>query len=158
MIYKLIMFSEKQQNGEFGWVPKTLYTVSQWGFWMTKNAAVQKRLFGKNWNLACRVILSIYTFNVIFKQIWAWHDSWPSYLKYLLTSRLLSLWVSGIFASLKCTKSSRFIFFIFFFLHYPNGIQETFWNSLKIWRIRCNLQSWTNLAAKKRKKIENPLS
>ena len=40
----------------------------------------QKWLFGKNWNLACRVILSIYTFYVIFKQIWAWHCSRPSYL------------------------------------------------------------------------------
>ena len=43
----------------------------------------QKWLFGKNWNLACRVILSIHTFYVIFKQIWAWHRSRPSYLKFL---------------------------------------------------------------------------
>ena len=28
--------------------PKTLHTVSQWEFLMTKNAAAQKRLFGKN--------------------------------------------------------------------------------------------------------------
>ena len=36
----------------------------------------------KNWNLACRVILSIYTFYVIFKQIWACHRSRPSYLNF----------------------------------------------------------------------------
>ena len=41
---------------------------------------LKKRLFGKNWNLACWVILSIFTFYVIFKQIWAWHHSRPSYL------------------------------------------------------------------------------
>ena len=40
------MFSEKQQSF-FGWVPKTLHTVSQWGFLKTKNSAGQKRLFGK---------------------------------------------------------------------------------------------------------------
>ena len=28
-------------------MPKTLHTVSQWGFWITKYAVAQKRLFGK---------------------------------------------------------------------------------------------------------------
>ena len=41
---------------------------------MTKKCRCSKTaLWKKNWNLVCRVILSIYTFYVIFKQIWAWH-------------------------------------------------------------------------------------
>ena len=45
----------------------------------------------KNWNLACRIILSIYTFYVIFKQIWAWHRSRPSYLKVNLSNWRLAI-------------------------------------------------------------------
>ena len=87
------MFSENSNCRECGYVPKTLHTISQRGFLKTKNSADQKRLFGKNWNLACRVVLSIYTFYAIFKQIWAWHRSSPSHLKGIFSdSNNIFLW------------------------------------------------------------------
>ena len=46
MIYKLIKFSEKTAIFR-GADAKTLHTVNQWGFWMTKNAVTEKRLFGE---------------------------------------------------------------------------------------------------------------
>ena len=92
MIYKLIMLSEKQQK---------------WGTWLSaKNLTHSKSMrildyikccysktafWKKNWNLACRVILSIYTFYVIFKQIWAWHRSRPSYLNHDLNESAVNI-------------------------------------------------------------------
>ena len=37
----------KQQVGEIWLSAKTLHTVSQCGFWMTKNAVTQKRFSGQ---------------------------------------------------------------------------------------------------------------
>ena len=71
-----LMFSEKQQFREFGRVPKTLHIVSQWGFWrQNMSLHVVKNDFSENnvFNLACRIILSVFLFYIIFKQIWAWH-------------------------------------------------------------------------------------
>ena len=40
------MLQKNSNCREFSWVPKTLRTVSQWGFLKTKNSPGQERLFG----------------------------------------------------------------------------------------------------------------
>ena len=90
MIYKLIMLSEKQQIWRIWLSAKNLTHSKSMGildyikYRYSKNGFLET-----NWNLACRVILSIYTLYVIFKQIWAWHCSRPSYLKTWNKSTLL---------------------------------------------------------------------
>ena len=109
-------------------MPKTLCTVSQWGFLKTKNSTCQKQLFGKNWNLACRVVLSIYTFYIIFKQIWAWHHSWPTshlkanILRFVHVGNFLSILLSYVEKKLVNKGSIFFVWLTWYDITWKSSI------------------------------------
>ena len=110
------MLSEKQQIWGIWLSAKNLTHSKSMGILDYIKCRYSKTAFGKNWNLACRVILSIYTFYVIFKQIWAWHRSRPSYLKCPQFTKVAGLDAIGIILGLshntgdglyiRCQKSS----------------------------------------------------
>ena len=109
MIYKLIMLSEKQQIWGIWLSAENLTHSKSMGILDYIKCRYSKTAFWKNWNLACRVILSIYTFYVIFKQIWAWHRSRPSYLKEKMESyekKVTFLYLKGHWTSI--TSSPNF--------------------------------------------------